>query len=89
MNRIYRKANYNIYAFSDGGYIVHNMNLPFEKGHTHIRNYHTAKFLIDLSYHRSIPNKRLNKYLLESLIRISDSKEYKNKIYRILSKTKK
>ncbi len=44
MNRIYRKANYNIYAFSDGGYIIHNMNLPFEKGHTHIRNYHTAKF---------------------------------------------
>ena len=82
MNRIYRKKNYNIYAFDDE-YIVHNTGMKFEEGHTHIKNFKTAKFIIDLAIHKSIPH-HLNPYLLQSLIRISNDKEYKDKIQSLL-----
>jgi len=62
MNVIYRKKNYNIYKVGNG-YIVHNTNKPFKTGHTHISNYNTAKTILNLSFHRSIPH-HLNKYLL-------------------------
>ena len=82
MNRVYRKKNYNIYSF-ENEYIVHNMDIKFENGHSHIKNFKTAKFIIDLAIHKSIPH-HLNSYLLESLIRISDDQEYKNKIQQLL-----
>ena len=82
MNRVYRKKNYNIYSF-DNEYIVHNMDMKFEEGHTHIKNFKTAKFIIDLAIHKSIPH-NLNSYLLKSLIRISNDTVYKEKIQSLL-----
>lgn len=82
MNVIYRKKNYNIYRVGNG-YIVHNTNKPFKIGHTHISNYNTAKTILNFSFHKSIPN-HLNKYLLQSIIRISTDKEYINNIKRLL-----
>jgi len=82
LNRVYKKKNYNIYAF-DNEYVVHNINTNFKDGHTHIKNFKTAKFIIDLAIHKSIPH-HLNPYLLESLRRISDDEEYKNKIQELL-----
>ena len=53
MNRIYKKLEYNIYQF-DNEYIVHNTKKEFKIGHSHIKNFKTAKFLIDLSIHKSL-----------------------------------
>ena len=90
MIRVYRKKNYNIYSCGDE-YIVHNMDMKFEDGHTHIKNFKTAKFIIDLAIHKSTPY-HLNSYLLKSLIRISTDEDYKNKIQQLIdikaSKTK-
>lgn len=84
---VYKKKNFNIYGYKDK-YIIHNTNKEFSKGHTHIKNFKTAKFLIDLSIHKSIP-KHHNKYFLVSLLRISDDKEYSDKLSNIIDKLEK
>lgn len=80
MVKVYSKANFNIYSDSKA-YIVHNRNKEFSKGHTHLYNFKTAKYIIDLASHKTVPN-HLNKYLLESIIRITDDKVYADKIRR-------
>ena len=45
--------------------------------------HNTAKTILNFSFHKSIPN-HLNKYLLQSIIRISTDKEYINNIKRLL-----
>lgn len=87
MNVAYKKKNYKIYFFENGGYIIHNTKGEFSQHHTHINNYNTAKYLINLSLHNTIPY-HLSNYLLESLIRISLDKEYKKKLKEILNKQK-
>ncbi len=84
---IYKKKNFKIY---DAGtnYIVHNTRLNFKEHHTHIKNFHTCKFLIDMSIHESIPEKHLSDYLLVSLIRLSNNKVYINKLNHILDDNK-
>lgn len=82
MNVIYRKKNYNIYRVGNG-YIVHNINKPFKTGHTHISNYNTAKTILNFSFHKSVPH-HLNKYLLQSIIRISTDISYIDKIRDLL-----
>ena len=42
-----------------------------------------AKFITNLAFHKSIPKKKLNKYLYDSLIRISNDVSYKNKIINL------
>lgn len=82
MNRVYRKRNYNLYQFGKE-YIIHNTRKEFKDGHTHINEFKTAIFLIDLSIHKSVP-KHLCNYFLESLIRISDDEKYKKKLNMLL-----
>lgn len=86
MVRIYKKKEYNIYS-DKNGFIIHNTKKEFSTGHTHINNYKTATFLIDLSIHENIP-KHLSKYLLESLARITENKTYKEKIRKIIKSMK-
>jgi predicted nucleic acid binding AN1-type Zn finger protein len=71
---LYKKKNFKIYG-ENGAYIIHNTHKVFSEGHTHINNYHTAKWLIDLAIHRTIPNRKSN-YFLDSLIRISTDANY-------------
>ena len=80
MNIIYSKKNYNIYIVDRQYFIIHNTKKKFEDGHTHIKNYNTAKYLINLCIHRSIPEKHLSDYLLESIVRLSSDTEYINQI---------
>lgn len=82
MVQIYKKYDYKIYAASNGEYIIHNSSL---KGfqHTHVKNYKTCIFLIDLAHYKRIP-RHLPPYLLTSLIRISEDEEYKKKIQELL-----
>lgn len=82
MNRVYKKRHYNLYQFGNE-YIIHNTRKDFNVGHTHINNYKTAVFLIDLSLHKSIPRHICN-YFLESLCRISDDKKYIQKLKLIM-----
>ena len=82
MNIIYSKKQFNIYN-AGKGYIVHNTDKPFVNGHTHISNYNTAKFIIDLCLNNSKPN-HLSKYLLVSLTRISTNDKYINDINLLL-----
>ena len=84
MNRVYKKHNYNLYQFGNE-YIIHNTKKEFSIGHTHINNYKTAVFLIDLSLHKSVP-KHICNYFLESLCRISDDKKYTDKLRELIRK---
>lgn len=81
-HQIYRNRQFKIYETLEG-YIVHNSNKPFEYGHTHIRKFDTAKYLVHLSVHKIVP-KHLSRYLIISLIRLSEDKEYENKLFKYL-----
>jgi hypothetical protein len=56
--------------------------------HTHIRNFNTAKYLIELSINKKSPYD-LPKYLIISLIRINKDMEYIKKLKEVLAKGKK
>ena len=85
MCTIYKKMNYKIYS-DKNGYIVHNTKLDFNHHHTHINNYHTCKYIIDLCIHKTIPY-HLSDYLLVSILRLTDDNSYKEKINLILKKS--
>lgn len=80
MVRVYKRKYFNLYSDDSGEFIIHNTKKDFKDGHTHIRNYNTAKFLIDLALHKTVPKKKLNRYLYQSLIRITDDDSYRKKI---------
>lgn len=84
MNVLYRKKNYKIYD-ANGGYIVHNTKLPFQGHHSHINNFHTCKYIIDLCIHKSIPKEKISDYLLISILKLADDSDYKSKIEYKLS----
>jgi hypothetical protein len=85
MVRVYKCKNFNIYSNLHNGFIIHNTKKPFDEGHTHINNFDTAKFLIKLSIHKSVPD-HLSNYLLESLIRINKDRKYIQKLKNIKNK---
>ena len=82
MNQVYSKQAYNIYQSSDG-YIVHNTLKDFQSGHTHLNSFKSAKYLIDLALHRSIPY-HLDRYRLISLSRITEDESYREKILELI-----
>lgn len=87
MNQIYSKKGFIVFRVGDG-FIVHNTNKEFKEGHTHIMNYNTAKHVIDLVSHKSLPH-HLSRYLLTSLVRLSDDEEYKEKVNLLISNKRK
>lgn len=88
MVRVYSKGHFNIYASpSQDAYIVHNTRKEFKDGHTHLYNFKTAKFIIDLCLHKRIPHD-LCLYHLESLRRLSDDKEYTRKLEELIHSKK-
>lgn len=87
MVRIYKKKYFNLYSNQEG-YIIHNTHKDFQKGHTHINNYNTAKFLINLALYKTIPDKNMSKYLYQSLIRISSDQAYIDKIRKRMSRVR-
>ena len=82
MNLAYKKKNFNIYN-AGNGYIIHNIKKEFSQGHTHINNFKTAKYLVDLSIHKSMPH-HLHHYFLVSLKRLSDDDEYTKKLSELI-----
>ena len=83
---LYSNRHYKVYAVSNG-FVVLNARKPFKFGHTHIAKFSTAKYITKLAYSRIVP-KHLSRYLIISLIRISDNKEYRDKLREVLEKEK-
>lgn len=86
MLRVYKKKNFEIYGYKNA-YIIYNKNKPFETGHSHIKSFKTAKYIINLAIHKTVP-KHLSIYLYESLLRISSDNIYKQKIRRKIDEEK-
>lgn len=82
MNQVYSKKEYIVIKMKSG-FIVINTTKDFNNGHTHIRNFQTAKYLIDLSIHKSIPH-HLDNYLLNSLLRLTNDSSYQIKIDELI-----
>lgn len=83
MNLVYRKKNFNIYS-AGNEFIIHNTKREFSQSHTHINNFKTAKYLVDLAIHKSIPH-HLHHYFLVSLYRLSDDNDYTKKIQDLIN----
>lgn len=81
---IYRRKNFIIYDSGDG-FIVYNTKGSFQKHHTHIGNFHTCKYIIDLSIRQYIP-KDIPNYLLVSLKRLSTDQNFQDRIDQIIMK---
>lgn len=86
-NVVYRKKNYRIYDVGEE-FVIHNTSYDFESHHTHINNFKTCKYIIDLCLHRTVPY-HLSDYLLISILRLSDDEEYKSKIRKVLDENKR
>ena len=85
---VYRKKNYKIYSAGKDGYIVHNSACEFSGHHSHIKNFHTCTYIIDLCVHKTVPH-HLSDYLLESILRLSNDRCYQRKIEEKLEENKK
>lgn len=81
-NQVYCRNEYIIIRIGDE-YVVYNKRKEFSNGHSHIKNFKTAKYLIDMAISKRIPN-HLSCYLLTSLIRISDDLKYQIKIQELI-----
>ncbi|MGL5718857.1 MAG: hypothetical protein ACRCX2_37995 [Paraclostridium sp.] len=80
--KIYSKKEYNIYKV-DNSFIIHNTKKDFKAGHTHIKGFEMAKVLVDCSIKNKLPRTR-NSYLLKSLIRISNSKDFIDRVNKLI-----
>ena len=86
MRRIYKKQNYVIYETEKSGYIVQNVSID-GFAHSHIENFNTAKWLIDLSIYRQIPH-HITRYLAIRLLRINNDEKYVKKIQELIDNKK-
>lgn len=85
MTICYRRHNYVIYTNHHNGFIIHNTRKPFKNGHTHVNNYKTAKFILDIVDHQTIPNKKVSYYIIQSCIRICDVYAFKKQLQKYQS----
>ena len=85
---MYRDKNFNIYAGENDTYIIHNTRKKFQEGHTHLRNFKTCKYIIDIAKHKSIP-RTFSKRIIDSIIRISDDETYIKKLTHYKNNKKK
>lgn len=76
--RVYENMGYIILKVKSKGrtgYIIHNTNKPFEKGHSHLKSFEMAKVIINNVIYEKKP-KTSNIYLLQSHTRLSNSDKY-------------
>jgi hypothetical protein len=81
-NKIYEKKEFIIFHIK-GGYIAYNRKKDFQEGHTHLRNFNSAKTAIDLVSKQKVP-KSTDKYYLTSLMRLSNDEKYIKKIKELI-----
>ncbi len=82
---VYRRGSYKIFDNVSyyGKYSIVNIDKP-NKIIKDIRNIKTAKYIINLAYDNIIPNKKESRFIKQSLLTLSDNKEYREKIKRLL-----
>jgi hypothetical protein len=91
MNQIFRKDEFIITPFYKGKrqeFMVVNTKKPFKKGHTHIKSFKMAKYLIFLVRAKKI-NSGLQPYLLTSLTRISNDEDYIEKVNEVITEKRR
>lgn len=76
MNQVYRKDKYVIVPV-ENNFIVINIDKQFKSGHTHVKDFNKARLMIDLAIKKKMPK---NYHLVDSLIRITDDKDYIEKL---------
>ncbi|WP_231247516.1 hypothetical protein [Clostridium botulinum] len=76
MNQIYRKDEYVIVPVCTD-FLIININKKFKYGHTHLKNFDTAKLIIDLAIKKQLPK---NHMLVKNLVRLTKDEEYKKKL---------
>ncbi len=86
MVNVFSDGNYEVFK-TDDGFIIQNKDMD-GFCHTHIKNYKTCIYLINLSKKKKCPNDT-PRYLLISLMRINERGEYTNKIEQLLNKERK
>jgi predicted DNA-binding WGR domain protein len=83
MNQIYKKGEFIITPFwrtsKRKEFMVVNTEKEFKHGHTHLKSFEMAQYLIRLARAKKI-NNGLSPYLLTSLKRISEDEEYIKKL---------
>lgn len=80
--KIFQRKEFSIYKVADG-FIIHNTNKKFEKGHTHVRSFSKAKSIIDLCVRKKLPS--TPKYWeIQCLLRLTNNQTYKNKLLILL-----
>ncbi|SOC39222.1 hypothetical protein [Ureibacillus acetophenoni] len=87
MNQIFKKDEFIITPFYKGRkqeFMVVNTKKEFKKGHTHLKSFKMAKYLINLVRYKKI-NSGLRPYLLTSLTRISNDHEYIKRVEEVLA----
>lgn len=85
-SKVYEKKEFMIFPIKKG-YVVYNSKKDFSDGHTHLKNFNSAKSAIDLVVNKKIP-KSTNFYYLTSLIRIAQDKDYIDKIQELIETRK-
>lgn len=91
MNQIFKKEEFIIVPFYKGKkqeFMVVNTNKEFKVGHTHLKSFKMAKYLIYLVRDKKI-NGGLRPYFLTSLTRLSDDVEYIEKVNEVLYEKKR
>lgn len=78
---VYKNKEYIIVKEQDN-YIIINTKKDFNQGHTHIKNYNIAKTIVRLCKNSKMPKSK-NKYIVNSIIRISNDNEYTKKLKEI------
>ena len=80
--KVFQRKEYSIYKASDG-YIIHNTNKTFKKGHTHVQSFKKAKSLVDLAIRKKLPDTP-KEWELVCLMRITNNNTYYNKLRDLL-----
>lgn len=81
-NQLYRREAYVVIPVANG-YIVHNTAKDFKAGHTHLKSFSVARNLIEVCLAKKLPKTR-NHYLIDSLVRITDSPDYRKQLQELL-----
>ncbi|WP_231181666.1 hypothetical protein [Clostridium botulinum] len=76
MSQVYKKEEYIIVPVCNN-FIVINIEKQFKYGHTHLKNFNTAKLIIDLAIKKQLPK---NYMLVNNLVRLTEDQEYKKKL---------
>lgn len=77
-----------VYSGKQKGYILANHNKEFAKGHSHLNNFKSAKYILFLAEKEKLPND-LDTYRMNSLYRILEDGPFRDKVLNLLQQKAK